>query len=151
MNYILRQGLAKKVVLFAFLIGIVSPSAMAYVSIGYPVGTTPIVKPITSYVAAVAPVVQSLSVTPVIGSATVSFSLNTNATTTVWIKDSTDTIVRTLAFDNNLVGGVSNTYAWDGLDNSGVKVSSGNYKAQVVAYNTVSFVVSRGNFYSAIV
>lgn len=130
MKNFLRQGFAKRAILFAFLIGIVSPSAMAYVDGGYPAGTSP--------VAAVAPSVQNLNVSTASGSATVSFSLNTNATTTVWIKDSTDTIVRTLAFDNNLSGGTLYTYNWNGNDNNGSPVSSGTYKAQVVAYNSVS-------------
>ncbi len=133
MKNTLRQGFAKKAILFAFLIGAVMPSALAYVDGGYPLGTAP-----ADQVAAVSPSVQNLNVTTATGSATVSFSLNTNATTTVWIKDSADTIVRTLAFDNNLSGSTPYTYSWNGADNSGSPVASGNYKAQVVAYNSVS-------------
>ncbi len=148
MKNFLRQSLAKKVILFGFIIGLVSPSAMAYVDGGYPVGTLraqPIelnsslraVDP-ALLVAVVAPSVQNLNVSTATGSADVSFSLNTNATATVWIKDTTDTIVKTLIFDNNLSGGTVYSYTWNGTDNNGQKVANGSYKAQVVAYNTVS-------------
>lgn len=129
MKNLLQSGLAKKVLLFAFVVGLVSPSAMAYQFGG---------TPDTSTVAATAPVIQNLTVTPSTGSATVSFNLNTNATSTVWVKDSSDNIVKTLSFDQAVAGGVTNTYSWNGTDSNGTAVTSGNYKAQVVAYNTAS-------------
>ena len=108
MKNILRQSLAKKLILFAFIIGLVSPSAMAYQDGGFPLGTSPVL-PVgpnenVQLVAAVAPSVQNLNVSTTTGNASVSFSLNTNATTTVWIKDTAGTIVKTLIFDNNLNG-----------------------------------------------
>jgi flagellar hook assembly protein FlgD len=142
MKNFLREGLAKKVILFAFIVGLVSPAALAYTDGGYPLGTSPIrsneLVSGAQLVAAVAPSVQNLNVSTATGSATVSFSLNTNATTTVWIKDTTGTIVKTLIFDNNLSGGVTNTYTWNGTNNNGQTVSSGSYRAEVVAYNSVS-------------
>lgn len=151
MKNFLREGLAKKVILFAFIIGLVSPSAMAYRDGGYPAGTSPIdqgVRPSSeaSLVAAVAPSVQNLNVSSSNGSATVTFSLNTNANTTVWIKDTTDTIVKTLVFDNYLAPGVTHSYIWNGTNNDGQTVSSGSYKAQVVAYNTVSSDIENYSF-----
>jgi flagellar hook assembly protein FlgD len=119
----LRQSLAKKVIAFAFLIGVVSPSALA---------SQPLL------VAAVAPVIQSLNVSTSTGSATVSFSLNTTATTTVWIKDASSNIVKTLIFDNNLTGGTLNSFTWNGTDNNNGAIASGSYNAQVVAYNSAS-------------
>lgn len=109
------------------------PSAMAYVDGGYPSGTTP-----NKQVAAVAPSIQNLNVNTASGKATVSFNLNTNATATVWIKDSNDTIVKTLLFDSSLNGGTNYSYIWNGYTNEGVSSPSGNYKAQVVAYNAAS-------------
>lgn len=109
------------------------PSAMAYVDGGYPSGTFP-----DKLVAAVAPSVQNLNVNTASGQATVSFNLNTNSTATVWIKDSNDTIVKTLLFDSSLNGGTNYSYVWNGATNEGVKSPSGNYKAQVVAYNAAS-------------
>lgn len=129
MKNLLQSGLAKKVLLFAFIVGVVSPSAMAYQFGG---------TPDTSTVAAVAPVVQNLTVVPATGSATISFSVNTNATTTVWVKDSSDNIVKTVSFDQPVTGGVTNTLNWNGTNSNGTAVSSGNYKAQVVTYNTAS-------------
>ncbi|MCC6643201.1 S-layer homology domain-containing protein, partial [Candidatus Peregrinibacteria bacterium] len=143
MKNFLRNGIAKKLVLFAFVMGMVSTSAMAAYQVS-PVGTisqtgyqvtNPVVS--TETVAAVAPVVSNLSVTPSTGSATVSFSINTTAYTTVWIKDMSDTIVKTLVFDNNLSAG-SYSYNWNGTDNNNASVASGNYKAQVAVYNTAS-------------
>ena len=131
MTNFFRQSFAKKAIMFAFLVGIISPSAMAYVDGGYPAGTT-------SLVAAIAPIVQNLNVSTSTNSASISFSLNTAATATVWVKDSSDTIVRTIAFDNNLLGDTVYTYNWNGLNNNESPVSSGTYKAQVVVYNTVS-------------
>lgn len=142
MQNFLRHSLAKKVILFAFIIGLVSPSAMAYRDGGYPLGTSPVreITPVENgrLVAAVAPSVQNLNVTTATGSATVSFSLNTSATTTVWIKDTTDTVVKTLIFDNSLTSGQTYSYIWNGTDNYGQQVASGSYKAQVVAYNAAS-------------
>lgn len=151
MKNILRQSLAKKVILFAFIIGLVSPSAMAYQDGGYPLGTSPVqdLGPVQQgqLVAAVAPSVQNLNVSTTTGNANVSFSLNTAATTTVWIKDTTDTIIRTLIFDNSLNGGQVYSYTWNGNDNSGNPVSSGSYKAQVVAYNAASSDIENYTFY----
>ena len=150
MKNFLRQSLAKKVILFAFIIGLVSPSAMAYTDGGYPIGTSPVgvIQPvgIGQLVAVVAPSVQNLNVSTATGSATVSFSLNTSATATVWIKDSTDTIVKTLIFDNSLSAGQTYSYNWNGTDNNNQPVSSGSYKAQVVAYNTVSSDIKNYSF-----
>ncbi len=155
MKNFLREGLAKKVILFALILGIVSPSAMAHRDGGYPAGTSPITdgaRPVAeaSLVAAVAPSVQNLNVSTSTGSASVSFTLNTYANTTVWIKDTTDTIVRTLVFDNYLAPSQTHSYTWNGTDNNGQTVSSGSYKAQVVAYNTVSTDIENYSFtYSA--
>jgi flagellar hook assembly protein FlgD len=150
MKNLLRNSLAKKVILFAFVIGLVSPSAMAYRDGGYPIGTSPVSPrgPVDEgrLVAAVAPSVQNLNVTTTTGSATVSFSLNTSATTTVWIKDTTDTIVKTLIFDNALTSGQTYSYNWNGTDNYGAKVASGSYKAQVVAYNAASSDIENFSF-----
>lgn len=142
MKNILRQSLAKKMILFAFIIGLVSPSAMAYQDGGYPLGTSPALQfePVGKgqLVAAVAPSVQNLNVSPTTGNASVSFSLNTQATTTVWIKDTTGIIVKTLAFDNELNAGQVYSYQWNGTDNSGNKVTSGSYRAEVLVYNSAS-------------
>lgn len=158
MKNLLRHGLAKKVIAFAFLVGIVSPSALAYQDGGFPTGLVPVnpsgvaqlvpVAPvgIGQLVAAVAPTVQNLNVTTSTGSATVSFSLNTNATTTVWIKDTTGTIVKTLIFDNNLTGGTNYSYNWNGTDNNNAPVAAGSYNAQVVAYNSVSSDIKNFSF-----
>jgi hypothetical protein len=67
MTNFLRQSFAKKAIMFAFLVGIISPSAMAYVDGGYPAGTT-------SLVAAIAPIVQNLNVSTSTNSASISFS-----------------------------------------------------------------------------
>lgn len=138
MKNLLRQGLAKKVIAFAFLIGVVSPSALAYQGGGFPTGLVSVNPSVSQLVAAVAPAIQNLNVTSTTGSATVSFSLNTTATTTVWIKDTAGTIVKTLIFDNDLTAGTVYSNNWNGTDNNNAAVASGTYNAQVVAYNTVS-------------
>ena len=105
MKKLLSSGLARKAMMFAFVIGMLSPSALAYYQ------TTPVVQNglqfsgihseisvlpintgmnISNLVAAIAPKVQSLlvnpdSYNPANGNTTISFTLNTNANTTVWI------------------------------------------------------------------
>jgi hypothetical protein len=76
MKQLLRTGWAKKAILLAFVVGLVSPSALAYQ-----------VSPVeTSTVAQVAPQVLNFTVNPNSDGATLSFSLNTPAKTTVWAK-----------------------------------------------------------------
>ena len=149
MKNLLRNSLAKKLILTAFVMGLVSTSAMAAYQIG-PVGSVSSIKPVISpaalatlapttsaQVSAVAPIVSNLNVTPSTGSASIAFSLNTTAYTTIWIKDMSDTIVKTVIFDNNLTAGTY-SYTWNGTDNNNAAVTSGNYKAQVAVYNTAS-------------
>ncbi len=138
MNNLLRSGFAKKVLAFAFILGLVSPSALAYTSLSPLAGVVKLNPSVLNLVAEVAPVIQNLNVTSTTGNAAISFTLNTTATTTVWIKNTTGTIVKTLIFDNSLVGGRVNNYTWNGTDNNNTPVASGSYTAQVVAYNTVS-------------
>lgn len=136
MKNLFRNSLANKLILTAFVMGLVSTSAMAAYQIG-PVGSFDAGVTTTTQVAAVAPTVSSLNVTPSTGSASIAFSLNTTAYTTIWIKDMSDTIVKTLIFDNNLSAG-SYSYTWNGTDNNNAAVASGSYKAQVAVYNTAS-------------
>lgn len=136
MKNLFRNSLANKLILSAFVMGLVSTSAMAAYQIG-PVGSiNPGITTVTQ-VAAVAPAISNLNVTPSTGSASISFSLNTTAYTTIWIKDMSDNIVKTVIFDNNLSAG-SYSYNWNGTDNNNAAVASANYKAQVGVYNTAS-------------
>lgn len=136
MKNLFRNSLANKLILTAFVMGLVSTSAMAAYQIG-PVGSFDTGVTTTTQVAAVAPTISNLNVTPSTGSASISFSLNTTAYTTIWIKDMSDNIVKTVIFDNNLSAG-SYSYTWNGTDNNNAAISSGSYKAQVGVYNTAS-------------
>ncbi|MGL5831039.1 MAG: FlgD immunoglobulin-like domain containing protein [Candidatus Altimarinota bacterium] len=147
MKQLLRTGWAKKAILLAFVVGLVSPSALAYqvspveTSGGYQVSPVE-----TSQVAQVAPQVLNFNVNPTSTGATLSFSLNVPAKTTVWLKDSNDTIFKTLVFDADLNGGQTYNYTWNGTNNNNQAVANGTYKAQVVAYNTVDTDVESQNF-----
>ncbi len=132
MKNLLSSGLAKRVILFALIVGLVSPSAIAFTD------QDGIYYQDDGLVAAIAPIVQDLHVTTNNQVANVNFSLNTEANTTIFVKDTSNQIVRTLIFDNLLQGGVGYTYPWDGLNNQGQTVASGTYKAEVAVYNTAS-------------
>ncbi len=170
MKKLLSSGLARKAMIFAFVIGMLSPSALAYYQTTpvvqggsqfsginsetsvLPINTGTNISTITSnFVAAIAPKVQSLlvnpdSYNPANGNATISFTLDTNANTTVWIKDANDVVIKTLLFDTNLNGGQLYTYTWNGKDSNNQTVATGNYKVTVVAYNTVDTDVQSYNF-----
>ena len=169
MNNLLSTGLAKKAIVFAFIVGLISPSAFAYTDQA-PVnlGSTPIglvsssvvdlsqaglqaVSPSVDLgqaglVAAVAPSINALGVTPSTGSALIYFNVSTAAKATVWVKDMSDNIVKTLTLATDLVPNQTYQYTWNGTDSGNAAVAAGTYKAVVLAYNSVSSDVQSSSF-----
>ncbi|MBD3270066.1 hypothetical protein GF376_00910 [Candidatus Peregrinibacteria bacterium] len=146
MKNLLRSGWAKKAILFAFIVGVVSPSALAQVGSGTYTGSG------LNATAAVAPQIQNLQISPSgvydpnDGNLTVSFELNTTAKTSVWIKNSNNQIVRTILFDTDLISGQTYSYSWNGLDTKDNVVTDGTYKAEVVANNSAGTDIDSVNF-----